>query len=209
MCNDYEQHLKWIEYCELMQRLALGVPAAAGEADLPIADDIRVNDTAPVMRASGNVVALSQMRWSFPPSRPGGKPAFNFRSEGRRFSKEQRVVIPATAFFEFTGTKSPKSKWRFAASNGTPMGIAGIWRRGTSDEPDVFTMLTTAPGADVAPYHDRQIVVLAPQDWASWLYADAPEAELLRPLPEGSLTVTLARPGKEPPETTLRLRAEA
>lgn len=204
MCNDYEQHLKWKEYCELMQQLALGLPVDSSETDLPAADDIRVNDMAPVMRARGNVVELQQMRWSFPPSRPGGKPAFNFRSEGRHFSKEQRVVIPATAFFEFTGTKSPKSKWRFALADHSPMGIAGLWRPGTGDGPQVFTMLTTSPGPDIEPYHDRQIVVLRPQDWASWLYAEESETELLRHLPQGTLDVSLARAGKEPPEDTLR-----
>jgi putative SOS response-associated peptidase YedK len=30
-------------------------------------------------------------------------------------------------------------------------------------------MLTTAPGPDVAPYHDRQVAVLAPADWLAWL----------------------------------------
>ena len=203
MCNDYEQHLKWTEYCELMQKLALGVPVDQSAGDLPEADDIRVNGMAPVMRARGNVVELTQMHWSFPPVRPGGKPAFNFRSDGRHFSKEQRVVIPATAFFEFTGTKSPKSKWRFSLSDSGALGIAGIWRAGGADSPDLFTMLTTAPGPDIQPYHDRQIVVLPPAEWAAWLYADKPEADLLRPLPAGKLDVTLARAGKEPPESTL------
>ena len=36
----------------------------------------------------------------------------NFRSEGRRFPKG-RCLIPASHFFEFTGTKPPKSKWKF------------------------------------------------------------------------------------------------
>lgn len=184
MCSDYEQHLKWVEYCELMQKLALGLPTGASAEDLPEADDIRVNDMAPVMRAAGNVVSLVAMKWSFPSPRPGGKPAFNFRSEGRRFTKDQRVVIPATAFFEFTGSKSPKSKWRFALADGAPLGIAGIWRAGGEGSPDLFTMLTTAAGPDIEQYHDRQIVVLPPHDWASWLYADKVESELLRPLPQ-------------------------
>ncbi|KRB80610.1 hypothetical protein ASE00_16310 [Sphingomonas sp. Root710] len=203
MCNDYEQHLRWAEYCEVMQKLALGIPVDQTPDDLPEADDVRVNDMAPVMRARGNVVELAQMRWSFPPVRPGGKPAFNFRSDGRHFSKEQRIIIPATAFFEFTGPKSPKSKWRFSLADSGALGIAGIWRAGSAGDPDVFTMLTTAPGPDIQPYHDRQIVVLPPEDWASWLYADQPEADLLRPLPAGKLTVALARAGKEASETTL------
>lgn len=204
MCNDYEQYVRWQDYCAVMQREALGLPADQGPEDLPQAADIRVNDMAPVMRARGNVVTLSPMRWSFPSPRPGGKPAFNFRSEGRHFAKDQRAIIPASAFFEFTGTKSPKSKWRFALASGDPIGIAGIWRPGAAGGHDLFTMLTTSPGADIELYHDRQVVVLPPQDWASWLYGDKPETELLRPLLAGTLSVTLARAGKEPPAETLR-----
>jgi putative SOS response-associated peptidase YedK len=48
-------------------------------------------------------------------------------------------------------------------------------------------MLTTQPGPDVAPYHDRQVVVLRPTDWGAWLDLTRPEAKLLRPLPTGSL----------------------
>ena len=49
-------------------------------------------------------------------------------------------------------------------------------------------MLTCAPGPDIAPYHDRQVVVLAPDRWEAWL-AGGPEAELLQPSPAGALTV--------------------
>ena len=48
-------------------------------------------------------------------------------------------------------------------------------------------MLTTDPGPDIAPIHDRQIVILLPHLWATWLYLTTPEGELLRPLPRGTL----------------------
>ena len=56
-------------------------------------------------------------------------------------------------------------------------------------------MLTTAPGADVAPYHDRQVVVLRPADWPAWIYLTKPEKELLQPLPAGSLNAVTVRYG--------------
>ena len=52
---------------------------------------------APAIRAAGNGVELAQMHWSFPAPRPGGKPVFNFRSEGRRFLDSRRCLIPAAA----------------------------------------------------------------------------------------------------------------
>ena len=50
-------------------------------------------------------------------------------------------------------------------------------------------MLTTAPGPDVRPYHDRQVAVLQPENWRAWLDLERGEAKILRPLPEGSLDV--------------------
>jgi putative SOS response-associated peptidase YedK len=34
---------------------------------------------------------------------------------------------------------------------------------------DAFTLLTTEPGPDVAPIHNRQMVVLERSDWLAWL----------------------------------------
>jgi putative SOS response-associated peptidase YedK len=58
-------------------------------------------------------------------------------------------------------------------------------------------MLTTSPSEDVAPWHDRQVVVLRPSDWSAWIYLTKPEAELLRPLPAGSINVETVRPGSD------------
>lgn len=196
MCNDYEQHLRWAEYCKMMQDLELGIPTHQSELDLPTSDDIKINDVGPIMRASGNGIELVPMKFSFPPSGRGG-PVFNFRSEGRRFDKSNRCIIPASAFFEFTGKKYPKAKHRFALRALPVTAIAGIWREGQGNHPPSFSMLTTAPGEDVAPYHDRQVVVLRPEDWAAWIYLTKPEGELLRPSPGGTLDVTLARAGSD------------
>jgi hypothetical protein len=43
-----------------------------------------------------------------------------------------------------------------------------------------FTLLTTAPGPDVAPIHDRQMIVLGREDWG--LNLNKLEAALLAPL---------------------------
>jgi putative SOS response-associated peptidase YedK len=98
MCNDYEQHIRWAQYCATMQAAELGIPSQQSQLDLPQADDIRINDLGPVMRASGNVIELVPMNFSFPPSGRGG-PVFNFKSEGRHFDKSNRCLIPASAFF--------------------------------------------------------------------------------------------------------------
>lgn len=195
MCNDYEQHVAWAEYCKMMQELELGIPADQTERDLPQADDIKINDTGTVMRAAGNGIELAPMNFSFPPTGRGG-PVFNFRSEGRHFADSNRCLIPSSAFFEFTGKKYPKAKHRFTLNGAPFLAIAGIWRQG-GDGRQAFTMLTTDPGPDVAPFHDRQVVVLNPSDWAHWIYLTKPEGELLRPLPGGSLSAETVRAGSD------------
>ncbi|CCF17849.1 conserved protein of unknown function, probable insertion sequence of unknown affiliation [Pseudorhizobium banfieldiae] len=212
MCNDYEQHIRYAEYLRALEEQGLAAPPHQSEADLPRADDVRIGDLAPVMRAEGEgVVALSSMRFGFPPpaSAKGGKkggPVFNFRSEGRSFAQSRRCLIPASAFFEFTGTKYPKAKHRFTLKDAPFLCIAGLWRDvgreaagegEKSNQPPAFTMLTTAPGPDVAPIHDRQVVVLRPEDWRHWLHLTKPEADLLRPLPAGSLAVEEVRSGSD------------
>jgi putative SOS response-associated peptidase YedK len=195
MCNDYEQHVRWAEYCKMMQALELAIPNHQSEADLPRADDVRINDTAPVMRAVGDDIELVPMSFAFPPGGPRGGPVFNFRSEGRHFANSTRCIVPASAFFEFTGKKYPKAKHRFALKGLPITAIAAISRPGQGNQPPSFAMLTTAPGPDVAPYHNRQVVVLRPEDWGAWIHLTRSEAELLRPLPEGALEATTVRGG--------------
>lgn len=199
MCNDYEQHVLYAEYCKMMQDLALGIPPHESELDLPQADDIKVGDSGPVMRTdSEGSVELTPMKFGFPPpSGRRGVPVFNFRSEGRKFGDSRRCLIPASAFFEFTGKKYPKAKHRFTLSETAFFAIAGLWREGEGNQPPSFAMLTTEPGPDVAPIHDRQVVVLKPENWRPWLELSKPEQELLRPLPQGSLDVELVRPGSD------------
>ncbi len=203
MCNDYERQIDWEQYCKAVAAAELGMKTAAGPGQLPPAEDVRINNEAPVMVATGNAVDLVPMRWSFLPARAGRSPVFNFRSEGRTFANSKRCLVPASAFFEFTGAKSPKNKWRFALKGSPVLAMAGLWRE-EDDRERRFTILTTSPGRDVKPFHDRQVVILPPQDWAHWLYLDRPEAEILKPLPEGSLQVTLAREGADPPPERLR-----
>lgn len=50
-------------------------------------------------------------------------------------------------------------------------------------------MLTCEPGPDVAPYHNRQVVLLSPGDCFEWLNPARLAADFVGPLPGGSLAV--------------------
>ncbi len=195
MCNEYEQEIKFANLQKLMEQLNLQLPAGQGPADLRTAADIRIGEKGPVVRAAGNGVEIAHMTFGFPPPKPKRPRVFNFISEKRDFSKSQRCGILASAFFEFTGSKYPKAKHRFTLAGEPFLFVAGLWRNG--DDGDSFTMLTTAPGQDIAPYHDRQIVVLKPQDLPHWLYLSKPQSELLQPLAPGTLTHELVRGGSD------------
>ena len=194
MCNDYEQHVAYRDYLEAIRKLELASASAESAADLPIADDIKIGDFGTVVRAAGNGVELVQMKFGWPPPRPKAGPVFNFKSDGRHFDKSKRCLVILSGFFEFTGTKYPKAKHRFSLKGSPIMAIAGLWSE-ADDGALSFTMLTTEPGPDIEPYHDRQICVLPPADWAAWLFLTRPEEELLKPLPAGSLEVVTVREG--------------
>jgi putative SOS response-associated peptidase YedK len=161
--------------------------------DLTSRDDIRIRDTAPVILRARDGVELTERVWA--PRAANKKPIFNFRSEKRNFGKSTRCLIPASHFFEFSAPADPKQKrkdkWRFTLAGADWFCIAGIFRADAIDGAACFTMLTTEPGPDVAPYHTRQVVVLQREDWSAWLNLARPEAELLRPLPTGSLKAQL------------------
>jgi putative SOS response-associated peptidase YedK len=93
---------------------------------------------------------------------------------------------PGVLLLEFTGTKSPKSKRRFTKVEPW-FCFAGLWR--PMQDGAAFTLLTTDPSSDVAPIHDRQMVILERSDWSTWLEQTGNEGDLLRALPAESLNV--------------------
>ena len=171
---------------------------------------------AGVPDATGEAEMVTR-RWSWPA--PGGKrPVYNIRSDGRALPNGEghgRCLIPVDGFYEFTdpspsepdllGTpaaptraaKNPlKSKWAFTLKGHDWFAIAGVWRRdaGVPDATgEAWAMLTCPPGLDIAPYHDRQVVVPPPADFAGWLTGETPAADLCQLLAAGSLEVMRVR----------------
>ena len=193
MCNDYGNRVPYSRYVEEFSHLKLPLFVQGNGPDLRPRDDIRIRDTAPVILHTGDGVELTERVWA--PRAANKKPIFNFRSEKRSFRKSTRCLVPASHFFEFTAPADPKQKrkdkWRFTLAGADWFCIAGILREDAVDGVECFPMLTTEPGPDVALYHDRQVVVLQRNDWRAWLDLTRPEAELLRPLPTGSLKAHL------------------
>jgi len=193
MCNDYGSHIPYDAYLQAFSQIRIPVRFPAAAPNLQPRDDIWPTETATIIRhLEDGTNEFAQLRWGFPPGRPKAALVINFRSEGRHFPVG-RCLVPASHFFEFTGTKSPKSKWKFTKAGEDWFCFAGLWRPMPGGNGDAFTLLTTEPGPDVAPIHTRQMVVLDRDDWRAWLDLSKPEAALLRPLPAGSLAVEQVR----------------
>jgi len=155
---------------------------------------VRITDRAPIVRFNrdSGAAELVERRWSWPG--PHGKPVFNMRSDGREFGRDRCLVV-ADGFYEFTSPGDPKQKrkdcWLFRPASGEPFAIAGIVRD-SADIGEAFTLLTVPPGPDIEPYHNRQIALLAPAQWRSWLDGSVSSKAVLRPAPAGGLSVEAA-----------------
>jgi putative SOS response-associated peptidase YedK len=189
MCNDYRSHVDLDTIRQDFNEIHIRIRFPEGAPNLEPRDDIRITEAAPMIRAGKEpgTADLVQRRWSWPER---AKPVYNFRSENREFTTG-RCLIVADGFYEFTPHTHPKSKkkhkWLFTKADAPWFCIAGLWR--TTEVGEAFTMLTTKPGPDVAPYHDRQVVVLDPADWARWLDPMQSAKTILKPLPSGGLRV--------------------
>jgi putative SOS response-associated peptidase YedK len=195
MCNDFRFRPLSEQPFEEFRQVGIELVFPAGKANIEPRDDIRIGDSAPVITRAGDHVALTMTKWAW--TSPQGRPVFNFRSDGRSFANSLRCVIPADGFYEFTDAlpgQKRKTKWLFTMAESPAFWIAGIIRDGA------FAMLTTAPGADIAPYHDRQIVLLEQGRALDWLDLTRPEAEILTALPAGSLSVERVFPPPEQPQ---------
>lgn len=191
MCNDYRLEVETSKIFEDFADLKIKIRFSEGAPNIEARQDIKITDTAPIVRTidgERDAGDLVQRRWSWPG--PNGRPVYNFRSEGREFAAGRCLII-ADGFYEFTDPadkKKRKDKWLFTKKGEPWFCLAGIWRANETVG-EAFTMLTMPPGPDIAPYHDRQIVILERADWAAWLDPQVAAKSLIKPLAPGTLNV--------------------
>jgi putative SOS response-associated peptidase YedK len=192
MCNEQRRRIALGQVRDDFSDIRIPLRFPEGLPNLAPLESIRITDSNAIVRPAADAPGEAELvvrRWSWPG--PGGKPVYNYRSEGRSFTSG-RCLIVADGFYEFTAPADPakkrKDKWLFTLKDHDWFCIAGLWRK----DPQVgeaYTMLTAEPGPDVAPYHSRGVVVLGRDRWADWLDPARPAAEVLQPLPPGSLLV--------------------
>ena len=190
MCNDYRSHLSAAQIADAFSETGFPLRFDGGAIpNLEPRDDIRIGDAAAIGARDEKGPVLRTMTWAC--KGPGARPVFNFRSDGRTFGGSERCLVPADAFYEFTDAlpgHKRKTKWRFTRRGQPWFWIAGLIKN------DAWAMLTTEPGPDIAPYHDRQVVLLDRGQAMAWLDLQQPEGELLKPSPAGALDVERVYP---------------
>lgn len=83
----------------------------------------------------------------------------------------RRCVVPAEAFFEWSGPKNDRTKWRVTRADNQPLAFAGIWDQADCAEGEVFSfsLLTRAAGTDMSAIHTREPIALPQDKWEDWV----------------------------------------
>lgn len=172
MCNLYQLRKSVDEIRHLFAEQGLQLSFPEGVPNLE-PKDIRITDPAPIVRMGKGGLEMVVRRWSWPA--PNGKPVFNLRSEGRAFTN--RCLAVADGFYEYSTPNDPqakrKDKWLFLPTGGGLLGIAAV-TRSLPGIGEAFSMLTAEPAAEVAPIHNRQVILPRPENWLSWLDPSTP-----------------------------------
>lgn len=170
---------------ELAEELAAELDDEARAAYRP-RYNVAPSDLHLVLRAIEGRSRLMLARWGLPSGVAGRAPLVNARAESAPFKDAFRAayvggrcVVPADGFYEWKSLDGTRQPIWFHRPDGKLLLLAGLWQDAR------FTVLTTAPNADVASVHDRMPAILSPAEAAAWL--QAPSQRLLHPAPDGSL----------------------
>jgi len=158
--------------------------------------EIVPTDVVPAMSqtedAAGNRhPTLTLMQWGMTPPQSGGV-IINARSETaaekpmfRRSVSYGRILLPASAFFEWQKTpdSKAKTKYRFTLADERFFYMAGLYRPerlADSDERvDRFVILTVPANEQMRPIHDRMPLILGRDEAKTWLLDPAAALRLL------------------------------
>ena len=167
--------------------------------DLPPSPRYNICPTNPVaVVTSQGGRRLQAMRWGLVPpwykSLTDGPLIINARADTvaakpafRDAVRQRRCILPASGFYEWSaGPDSTRLPWYITLKDGQPMALAALY----SPWGDMGTvaMVTVDGGPNMAGIHDREPVILEPDDWPLWLgEAGHGAARLMKPTAAGVL----------------------
>lgn len=157
--------------------------------------------------------AITTYRWGLIPPWAAdaaiGSRTFNARGETvattpafRDSFRRRRCIVPVDAFYEWRREGRARQPFAIRARDGGPLALAGLWSGWRDPQTDrvrrTFTIVTIRASAAIAELHDRMPVILAPDDWATWLECDRSELGelhgLIAPAPPETVTIHPVRP---------------
>jgi putative SOS response-associated peptidase YedK len=189
----------------------------ADEADFPPRPHVAPGQPIAIVRLEDGRRRLALVRWGFVPSwarEVPGRPLINARGETvlekptfRNAMRRRRCLVPADGYYEWSGPEGRKTPYLVQRRDKGLFAFAAIWEHWMGpdgSELETAALITIAPNRELADIHDRMPVIIAPEDFATWL-AGAPDeaARLIRPAPDGSFVpepAALSR-GAPPPKS--------
>lgn len=181
------------------EALAALFDAVAGN-DLPPVPRYNVCPTNPVavVTSDQGLRRLRSMRWGFIPdwykSPSDGPLIINARSDTvaqkpafREAIRSRRCILPISGFYEWSaGPNQTRLPWYITRADGKPMALGALWTRW--GEMDTVATVTLEAGPNLVAIHDREPLILQPQDWPLWLgEAGHGAARLMHPTEAGLL----------------------
>ena len=170
--------------------------------------DVRPTELNPIIRLNRarDARECALARWGLVPSWAKdlsfGTRCINARAESlatasafRGAYEARHCLVPASAFYEWSGPKGKRIKWRVVLKDEPLFALAGLWewwKDRDRDDPPVhsYTIVTTDANAALVHIHDRMPVILAPKDYARWLDAKQDVTDLMTPYPEEHVRFT-------------------
>ncbi|WP_421693480.1 SOS response-associated peptidase [Aestuariivirga sp.] len=174
------------------------------EAEFPPRAHVAPGQPIGIIRMEDGARRFALVRWGFIPSwvkevKPG-KPLINARGETvmekpsfRNAMRRRRCLVPADGYYEWSGAEGRKTCFFVQRQDKCLFGFAGLWEHwmgADGSEIETATLMTIAPNRELATIHDRMPVIIAPEDYETWLTGEAEEAAgLIRPAPDESFTL--------------------
>ena len=140
-----------------------------------------------------------RMRWGLVPSWAKdakiGPARINARADSvaskptfREAFRRRRCLIPADGFYEWKPGLRGKQPYRITLADGSMFAFAGLWERwrdpATDQSLDSCCIVTCDTNELTAQFHDRMPVIIAAEDYDTWLTGTPEQAlTLLKPYP--------------------------